>query len=921
MSEVLTIVHEPHGLDSPYDTLFEERRPRDPIGGDMVVVGFLTRPGRTAEAVRLHWLRNGRPQTSILARPAATGADEDRWLVELGVLEGGDHVEYWITAEGANLRAESPRYRFGVRRWHRLAGITRVRLDAGATHLTTIGEDGRPGPALVIADPRAARLLRLRVESAAAANAPAPSEPPPPSSAPEGLRGLSPDLQLRAAPATNDPLPETVEIPAPGLTLAVETNTGRFTLLPNTPTIDPSEPQRLPHPLLGPLTLRWLEAADGALVAVELLAPLADGEALVGFGERFDALDQRGRAPDVAVYEQYKNQGNRTYLPVPFFLSSRGYGCLIEGTAHVAYDLGRTAHDRWRCVAQAPGGSVALDLFAGSPAEILGAFTELVGRPVLPPPLAFGPWMSSNEWNSQARVEAEVAQTRAHGIPATVLVLEAWSDETTFYVWNGARYAPTDGAAPLRLRDFAIPPDGPWPDPKGLIDALHAAGIRLLLWQIPALKDAAAPHPQHDADVAHALERGYVLRDAAGAPYRNPAFWFRNALIPDFTDPAATAWWLGKRAYLLDELGVDGFKTDGGEHLQGRDLRAHDGRRGDELVNAYPNLYVGAYHRFARERRNGDALTFSRAGHTGAGAFPAHWAGDENSTWEAFRRSLVSGLTAGLSGVPFWGWDLAGFSVDLPSAELYLRATAMAAFCPIMQYHSEHNPAGPSRDRTPWNVARHTGDPRVIPLARFFARLRMNLLPYVVNEAAHCAATGEPLLRPLLLDHPDDTHAWRIQDQYRFGRDLLVAPVLDEGTATRRLYLPPGTWHDLWTGAPRPGGRWVDVPAPLEAIPAYVRAGAVLPLNLGEGGALGDDVGNAVDRYARLTFWLYPTDRTEYHWVDVAGTSRRLLVERRGNGGVRVTLPPLPVGCALVVPAGPSTRAAPCDRERQVVLV
>ncbi len=278
-----------------------------------------------------------------------------------------------------------------------------------------------------------------------------------------------------------------------------------------------------------------------------------------------------------------------------------------------------------------------------------------------------------------------------------MLVIEAWSDETTFYIWNGAEYQAGEGAGALKLADFKFPSNGPWPDPKAMTHALHDAGIRLLLWQIPALKKIDGPHPQHDADVDHALEHGYALRDGAGQPYRNPGFWFNDALIPDFTSTAATAWWLSKRAYLLDELGIDGFKTDGGEHLQGRGIQASDGRRGDELVNAFPNLYVGAYYRFARERRGGDAITFSRAGHTGAGAFPTHWAGDENSTWEAFRRSIVAGLSAGLSGVAFWGWDIAGFSDALPSAELYLRATAMAAFCPIMQYHSEYTPPGAPR--------------------------------------------------------------------------------------------------------------------------------------------------------------------------------------------------------------------------------
>ena len=152
--------------------------------------------------------------------------------------------------------------------------------------------------------------------------------------------------------------------------------------------------------------------------------------------------------------------------------------------------------------------------------------------------------------------------------------------------------------------------------------------------------------------------RGFVIRHSDGRPYRNPAFWFNGALIPDFSSADARRWWLDKRAYLLDEIGIDGFKTDGSEHLQGRDIVASDGKQGAELVNAYPNQYIGAYYRFAREHRGG--ITFSRAGHTGAGAFPAHWAGDENSTWEAYRRSIVAGLSAAMSGVVFWGWDMPG---------------------------------------------------------------------------------------------------------------------------------------------------------------------------------------------------------------------------------------------------------------------
>jgi len=179
--------------------------------------------------------------------------------------------------------------------------------------------------------------------------------------------------------------------------------------------------------------------------------------------------------------------------------------------------------------------------------------------------------------------------------------------------------------------------------------------------------------------------------------------------------------------------------------------------------------------------------------------------------------------------VVFWGWDIAGFSEELPSAELYLRATAMAAFCPIMQYHSEYTPPGaPSKDRTPWNIQADTGDERVIPLYRHFAKLRMQLLPYIRAEAAWSAASGEPLLRPLLLDSPDEPVAWQIDDQFRFGRDLLVAPVVEEGATTRRLYLPRGEWRDFWDHTSYTGSQWIEIDAPWDRIPVFARAEATI---------------------------------------------------------------------------------------------
>ncbi|MEW6577849.1 MAG: TIM-barrel domain-containing protein [Chloroflexota bacterium] len=585
--------------------------------------------------------------------------------------------------------------------------------------------------------------------------------------------------------------------------------------------------------------VEWL--TDGACARrVRIALASAPDEAFFGLGERYNVLNQRGEILDVRCYEQYKNQGKRTYLPIPFVLSSAGYGLYVKSNRWMRFDLAATQPDRWVLEADL-GPDEALDLawFTGaSPLEITGEFAQCTGPVALPPLWAFGLWMSGNEWNSQARVQHEVEQSLAHGIIPSVLVIEAWSDETTFYIWNEAQYVPVPGERALRRADFTFPAEGKWPDPQGMIDDLHRKNIRILLWQIPVLRAFEGRHPQHEADRAYFEQRGFGVREADGSLYKVRPSWFRNGYLWDVTNPAARAWWLEKRAYLLEEMGIDGFKTDGGEHLWGSDTQFADERQGDELWNVYPQLYSETYYRFACEKRGGDALTFSRAGFVGSQRSPAHWAGDEGSNWDAFRHSILAGLSAGISGIPFWGWDIAGFSGEVPSAELYLRAAAMAAFCPIMQYHSEFNHhREPCRDRTPWNIQARTSDERVIPTFRFFVNVRHNLMPYIWQEAQHAAQTGQPMMRALALwEHEAPPY------QYFFGRDLLVCPVVEAGVTTRPVYLPEGEWIDLWTRERFAGKQIVQMPAPLDRIPVLVRAGAALPVCWGPGKRFGDYV-------------------------------------------------------------------------------
>ena len=577
--------------------------------------------------------------------------------------------------------------------------------------------------------------------------------------------------------------------------------------------------ERLAHRLM-PGSVAWL-VGDAAPVRVRFAFALGADEHVVGFGERFDALDQRGRQFDATVFEQYKRQSARTYLPMPFAIvvGKEGWGFHVVTSRRTWFDVGKTVADQlWIEAALDPNErepTLTVQLIGGSPQEVLSTFLQRTGRPKLPPRWIFRPWMSGNEWNTQARILAEAERSRREKIPVGVIVIEAWSDESTFVAFRDAQYPIHRDGAPHRLADFRFPPGGAWPDPKTMVDELHARGLKVLLWQVPLLKARPAPDSQACSDQDVMVARGYAVRRSDGRPYRNRGWWFPNALLPDFTSVEARDWWLAKRRYLIDEVGIDGFKTDGGEHAWGDDLRYADGTRGD--------AYAAAYHALL-SKSGREGITFGRAGFTGSPAYPCHWAGDEDSTWDAFRASITAGLTAGASGIFFWGWDLAGFSGEIPSAELYLRAAAMACFCPIMQYHSEFNHhRRPSRDRTPWNVAERTGDNRVLPIYRRFAKLRDSLVPYLVEQAARSVEAGRPLMRALFFEVPDDAEIWKRPYEYFLGDDLLVAPVTQPGVASWRLYLPMGDWIDAWSGENLRGPVSIERPVPLDEIPVYVR--------------------------------------------------------------------------------------------------
>lgn len=629
-----------------------------------------------------------------------------------------------------------------------------------------------------------------------------------------------------------------------------------------------------------------LEAADEIEVRVsggkviELSFGLRlPGRAAYGFGEKFDRVDQAGLKPLNYVVEQYSHQQDKSYMPVPFMFTDAGVSFLQRGFSRSQFDLSRGSDGKLLSAdisCSCPERDVIYEavINEGTPAELIRAYAEETGYPSLPPEWAFGPWMSSNGWNTQAEAEEQLDRMSETSIPASVMVLEAWSDEETFYIWNDAEYEPREDGGAFRYEDFSFRRDGKWPDPMAFANKLEQAGVKLVLWQIPVIKYERAEHGrQLDLDEKYAIENGLCIKNGDGSPYRITEMWFGNSLMPDFTNPETRRWWFEKRRYLTEQMHVAGFKTDGGEFLFDPEAYSSDGRTGYELHNEYPLLYEGAYHEFMDETiGRGKGLTFSRAGFTGAQKYPAHWAGDQVSEFSELRGQLVAGLSLGLTGVPFWGFDIGGFAGNFPSTELYLRSAAFAAFAPIMQFHSEPRYGQYymterehwNNDRSPWNMAEANRDESIVPIYRLFANLRMNLMPYILGEARYSSRTARPMMAHLIYDflESDGDAVMGIEDEYMFGRSLLVAPIITEGESSRSIYLPRGRWLDLWTGETIEGGVRVERACGLDRIPVFVKYGSVLPVGLNGVMCMGTTtpegrMGNTLGKYENFALLIY----------------------------------------------------------------
>lgn len=518
-------------------------------------------------------------------------------------------------------------------------------------------------------------------------------------------------------------------------------------------------------------------------------------ECFVGTGERFAKMDLAGHTIDLRNADALGVNNRRGYKNIPFYISSRGYGALVLTSAYARLSLS----DLSTRAAMGLVESDTLDLFiigGGNVERILNNYRRLTGYPTKVPTWSFGTWMGRMSYMKAAEVEQAAMRLRKERIPCDVMHIDTgWFNEDWACDWQ------------FSAENF--------PNPDKFIANLRERGFRVSLWQLPKVSIKTPLFEQAAAE-------GFLpARQAAGALAGGSNFGSqRYGGSIDLTHPGAVKWYQNLLHKLLEQ-GIAAIKADFGEEIE---LSAtYQGGDARKLHNIYALHYQKLVHDITSEVHPEDAIIWARAGWIGCQRYPIHWAGDAASTWDGLAASIRGGLHLGLSGFGFWSHDIPGFHGvpefmnTWPSDELYLRWTQAAVFASHVRFHG-------AQPREPYEY------PGVCDLVRRWLRLRYALIPYFVQQADKVCKTGYPLLRAMLIHHPHDPVCWHVDDQFFCGDDLLVAPVMND-TGIRSVYLPEGSWTDLWTGEVLAGPRWLSqVEYPLGRIPVYGRTGSSLPI-------------------------------------------------------------------------------------------
>ena len=524
-----------------------------------------------------------------------------------------------------------------------------------------------------------------------------------------------------------------------------------------------------------------------------------------GFGAQYDDTDQRGDAFPLWVQEQGIGRSGRsllsgnahtTYFPMPWWLDWRGFGVLIDTPVRTLVDLCRSNPQvAWVEVEDAAPFDV-LVFHGPRPSDVVRALGDEIGRAQRPPDWAFSPLICMQ--GGRDVVLAQVAQLEAAAVPFSAVWVQDWV--------GGRNITPT--VFDIYYRWTAD--EARYPNLAELVRTLRTDhDVRFLAYANPFVIEDLEHFAPMEA-------RGLLIRDPTGATYVFPAT-FTPGSLADFTNPATYDYVEGFLSAMVTDLGFDGWMADFGEWLPtDAQLFAGDAR----LLH---NLYPAAWHKASRDvmdalRPDGDYAVFSRSGWTRDHAVQQIvWIGDQEADFletDGLPTVVPALLNLGVSGVPYVTHDIAGYSGGPSSKELYLRWTELGAFSPIMRTHEGLMPAAN------WNWNR---DAETIAHFARFARIHEALGPEFRALADDAATTSAPMIRHLAYEFPDDLASRAIHDQFMLGRDLLIAPVVEEGAVTKSVYLPPGRWFHVWTGAVYDGGRTVTAEAPIGSPPVFSR--------------------------------------------------------------------------------------------------
>ncbi len=524
-----------------------------------------------------------------------------------------------------------------------------------------------------------------------------------------------------------------------------------------------------------------------------------------GFGEQYNAAEQRGEAFLLHVTEQgigrepekpragINGDKHTTYFPMPYFLDARGFGALLRTPYRVYTDLCKTDPEQATFEVMS-GEEVELVVFHGpTPLEVIRQLGDEVGRPKAPPAWAYELWMTTQGGRDAVLEQAQAFE--AAGLPVRAL----WVQD-----WTGKRKN-ADGGYGVQYRWVAD--EELYPDLKGMIAGLKQRNYKVLGYANPFIVKGL----EHFDEMA---SQGFLVKKK-GATYETISPGGASG-HPDFTAPGTRDYVKKSFRFMTDELGFDGWMEDFGEWVP---LDAENA--GGVNPEAYHNLFPVEWHRcsaesMAESRPDGDYAVFARSGYTGVHRHAQiFWVGDQEATFsphDGLPTVVPAMLTLGLSGIPFVTHDVAGFSGGPSTKELFLRWTELGAFTPIFRNHD-----GNKRDEN-WSWAK---DEETKAHFVRFARVHQALIPEIQAAAAEAAQSGKPLVRHLMLAFPGDAGSLPVHDQFLLGDSLLVAPVVVDGQRKRSVYLPPGTWFHVWTGAPFEGGKTVEIDAPIGSPPVF----------------------------------------------------------------------------------------------------